>query len=196
MKTIKDRVKGEHYMPETKDENEHHLAPNQSYTKTYLQILRDDYSIYYDGYGCHAFKIIPRPTGNPLVQLFTEDDGYLSATDITFDAFWAKNLIASNTQKGIVNMRKIKHWQGYGCVYADKIRMTTEAGIRTLVIKVTGNHECGIARNDKYDVSWWLIKRFDKTFEDYRNIISLDLDEQWDDIKKEDSCVYTIRYRV
>lgn len=93
-------------------------------------------------------------------------------------------------------MRKIKHWQGYGCVYADKIRMTTENNIRTLVIKVTGNHEYGIARDDKYDVSWWLIKRFDKTFEDYRNIISLDLDEQWDDVKKEDSCVYTIRYRV
>lgn len=40
MKTIKDRVKGEHYIPETKDENEHHLAPNQSYTN-YLKLQRD-----------------------------------------------------------------------------------------------------------------------------------------------------------
>lgn len=111
MKTIKDRVKGEHYIPETKDENEHHLAPNQSYTKTYLQILRDDYSIYYDGYGCHAFKIIPRPTDNPLIQLFTEDDGYLSATDITFDAFWAKNLIASlQLTLDAINEKKMFRW--------------------------------------------------------------------------------------
>lgn len=91
---------------------------------------------------------------------------------------------------------RIKHWQGYGCVNASKVSMTTKDNIRTLVIKVTGNHEYGLARNDTYDVSRWLIKRFDKSFEDYRNIISMNLKEDWDEAKHEDSCVYTIRYRV
>lgn len=91
---------------------------------------------------------------------------------------------------------KIKHWQGYGCVNATKVKMTTKDNIRNLIIRVSGNHECGLVRDDKYDVANWLIKRFDKSFDDYRDIISMDIKEDWDDLKHEDSCVYNITYRV
>ena len=48
---------------------------------------------------------------------------------------------------------KIKHWQGYGCVNATKVKMKTKNGLRNLIIRVSGNHEYGLSRNDKYDVS-------------------------------------------
>jgi hypothetical protein len=111
MKEIKDKVGGEHSIPENNNEHELHRAPDQNYTKAYLKILKDDYNIYYDGYGCHAFKVIPRTHSNPLIQLFTEDDGYLCATDITFDAHWAQNLTAS-LQLAItaINKKKMMCW--------------------------------------------------------------------------------------
>lgn len=51
---------------------------------------------------------------------------------------------------------KIKHWQGYGTVEAVKVKDFT----CDLHIKVTGNHEYGLERNDTYDVFRWLVKRF------------------------------------
>lgn len=54
---------------------------------------------------------------------------------------------------------KLKHWQGYGTVNATKEK--TDRG-ELLHIKVTGEHECGLAREDDYDVFNWLVKRFDK----------------------------------
>ena len=85
-----DKVGGEHYVPEDNQEQEYHLAPEQNYTEEYLKILKEDYNIIYDGDAGHAFKIIKRESYNPLIRLFTEDDGYLQATDIVFDAYWAK----------------------------------------------------------------------------------------------------------
>ena len=60
---------------------------------------------------------------------------------------------------------KLKHWQGYGSVNATKKSSNIDkaTNIKTLIIEVIGNHECGIVRNDKYDLYNWLIKRFDKT---------------------------------
>ena len=60
----------------------------------------------------------------------------------------------------------IKHWQGYGKVKATKEK--NELG-SDLHIKVKGNHEWGIVREDRYDIFNWLVKRFDKTIESYRN---------------------------
>ena len=57
---------------------------------------------------------------------------------------------------------KIKHWQGYGTVNAMKIHDSN-----TLHVKVVGNHEWGIYRNDEYDLYYWLVKRFDKKENDY-----------------------------
>ena len=57
---------------------------------------------------------------------------------------------------------KIKHFQGYGCVNATKVKDNS----CTLHVKVTGNHECGIHRDDEYDLYNWLVKRFDKSIPD------------------------------
>lgn len=57
---------------------------------------------------------------------------------------------------------KIKHFAGYGTVNATKIKDTNH----TLHIRVEGDHECGVKRNDLYDVFNWLVKRFDKQFKD------------------------------
>ena len=58
---------------------------------------------------------------------------------------------------------KIKHWQGYGTVEAKKM----PANGATLHIRVSGNHEWGLRRDDEYDLFNWLIKRFDKSIPDY-----------------------------
>ena len=88
---------------------------------------------------------------------------------------------------------KIKHWQGYGSVEAKKISKNTKNNITRLHIKVSGNHECGLYRNDKYDLTNWLIRRFDETLKDdfdpYRNITKLDI------IEKNNECDYMFEYR-
>ena len=57
---------------------------------------------------------------------------------------------------------KIKHWQGYGTVNAVKVKDKDF----NLCVKVSGNHEWGLRRNDYYDLFNWLIKRFDKSVAD------------------------------
>ena len=58
---------------------------------------------------------------------------------------------------------KIKHWQGYGTVSAQKIKDKN----CTLHVRVTGNHEWGLALRDTYDLFNWLVKRFDRSQTDY-----------------------------
>ena len=60
-------------------------------------------------------------------------------------------------------MRKIKHFAGYGTVMAGVVK----DGSCTLHVRVEGNHEWGIVRDDDYTLYNWLIKRFDKTVPDY-----------------------------
>lgn len=57
---------------------------------------------------------------------------------------------------------KIKHWQGYGTVSAQKIKDKS----CTLHVRVTGNHEWGLRRDDLYDLYNWLVRRFDKSVPD------------------------------
>lgn len=59
---------------------------------------------------------------------------------------------------------RIKHWAGYGCVTATKCKDSTPF---TLHIKVQGNHEQGIVREDEYDLYNWLVRRFDRDVQDY-----------------------------
>ena len=61
---------------------------------------------------------------------------------------------------------KIKHWQGYGCVEARKVKKSTRNGITNLVVEVVGNHEWGLERRDVYDLKWWLVDRFDRSAKD------------------------------
>ena len=66
---------------------------------------------------------------------------------------------------------KIKHFTGYGFVNATKIKDPN----CTLHIRVEGDHEQGLKRDDLYDVFNWLIKRFDKrmkevSYADFHNL--------------------------
>lgn len=58
---------------------------------------------------------------------------------------------------------RIKHWQGYGTVNAVRVKDKQ----CTLHIRVSGNHEWGLERDDVYDLYNWLVKRFDKSVPDY-----------------------------
>ena len=57
---------------------------------------------------------------------------------------------------------KIKHWQGYGTVSATMVKDKS----CTLHVRVTGNHEWGLRRDDLYDLYNWLVRRFDKSAPD------------------------------
>lgn len=61
---------------------------------------------------------------------------------------------------------KLKHFAGYGTVNATRIRDNKQTGA-ALHIQVKGNHECGLVRDDEYDLFNWLVKRFDKSETDY-----------------------------
>lgn len=98
---------------------------------------------------------------------------------------------------------KIKHFAGYGTVEATNVseRDLSLTDEKYIVIRVKGNHEYGIYRNDAYDISRWLLPRFVKGFKDgtydYRNIVSMSL---YPDIEKDDNgesvdiCDYVIIY--
>ena len=59
---------------------------------------------------------------------------------------------------------KIKHYAGYGTVNARRIK---DCSMFTLHIRVEGNHECGVVREDEYDIYHWLVSRFDKLAPSY-----------------------------
>lgn len=88
---------------------------------------------------------------------------------------------------------KIKHWQGYGCVNAEKI----ESCDGYLKIRVWGNHEYGLERNDTYDVFNWLVKRFSRKHKDYTEIASMITDDGYEKIDGlyTEVCVYTIYFK-
>lgn len=89
---------------------------------------------------------------------------------------------------------KIKHWQGYGSVNMKVLKNTP----KLVVVDVYGMHEYGLERDDTYDVCKWLLNKVNGHREDdYRNIIRLDLQ---DDYKHENGeyiehCTYTITLR-
>lgn len=82
---------------------------------------------------------------------------------------------------------KLKHWQGYGSVKAEKIEKTPNS----IVIEVTGAHEYGLVRNDLYDAKKWLLDRFMPSVKgvDYWQFEMFVYEERWD------KAVYTFRPR-
>ena len=98
---------------------------------------------------------------------------------------------------------KIKHFVGYGTVNATKLnniviyKSLTET-IKRVTIKVTGNHEWGLYRNDTYDIYNWIVKRFCKDCNDYRNIINIGICLDYELINNIDTkiCIYTIDYII
>lgn len=92
---------------------------------------------------------------------------------------------------------RIKHWQGYGTVNAKKLNCRIVDNKTEITIRVTGNHEYGVRRNDRYDVTRWLLSKFDKKMTDYRSITSMTLEEGTTDVDgiETDYCDYHITYR-
>ena len=89
---------------------------------------------------------------------------------------------------------KIKHWQGYGTVNAVKIKDKNF----TLSVKVSGNHEWGLRRDDIYDLFGWLVKKFDpawkdKTYAEFAKLRPEVYIAHWD-YEGTEYCEYKFRY--
>lgn len=85
---------------------------------------------------------------------------------------------------------RIKHWQGYGCVNAKRTaKRANRDGTVSMEITVTGMHECGLERNDVYDVHRWLLSKFAKDCASYRDVRSLAIESPDDE-----TAVYRIVY--
>lgn len=92
---------------------------------------------------------------------------------------------------------KIKHWQGYGAVSAKKTSLVKKDGVAVLKVTVTGDHEYGIVCTDHYTLGNWLVKRFDKSFENRpRAIESVMTKTGIDTPSGAEKCEYEIRYRA
>ena len=79
---------------------------------------------------------------------------------------------------------KIKHWQGYGSVNVKKVSKTTFTDRwgekkNKMVLRVSGNHEWGLVRNDIYSVKRWLFDRFEKSFKGNAYNIEMDIQDEW-----------------
>ena len=64
---------------------------------------------------------------------------------------------------------KVKHFMGYGSVEVKKISKKPiingyGENKTKLVLRVKGNHEYGLVRNDICDVRRWIFDRFEKNF--------------------------------
>lgn len=87
---------------------------------------------------------------------------------------------------------RLKHWQGYGCVNAKRIEYTiNQDRTKTIKIEVTGSHEYGLVRNDRYDIHRWLMTRLAKDCPDYRAITDMTIDTPDDT-----TAIYVITYRT
>ena len=104
---------------------------------------------------------------------------------------------------------KIKHWQGYGSLTAKKMKLKTKNGITDLVVRVSGDHECGLIPggyhgSDLTDDGWatdilfdWLIKRFDKNLSSSTELDVIIEYVQYMVIPADVETVeYTFRYRM
>lgn len=94
---------------------------------------------------------------------------------------------------------RIKHFAGYGCVYARKVYKRTKDDIAQVHIRVEGNHECGIYREDWYDIHRWLCSKFAKDCKDYRDIQDIQINQNFNKTKENyytDVCDYIITYII
>ena len=95
---------------------------------------------------------------------------------------------------------KIKHWQGYGIVDAKNISKKKNPDESTSIhIKVTGNHECGIHTEYSWNVSDWLLSKFDKNVKNDRCLLNYRVEDGEDvlvDGVKTETCNYYITYKV
>lgn len=98
---------------------------------------------------------------------------------------------------------KLKHFAGYGTITATKVsKRKNKQGKTILQVKVIGNHECGLIRDDIYTLKTWLIDRFDRSIKDmpirdiYNIMYSSEYLIQYNADKRidEESVLYTFVY--
>lgn len=95
---------------------------------------------------------------------------------------------------------RVKHWQGYGSVDVFKISRVERNGVVDLHLRVVGNHEWGIERNDVYDVVRWIGTKCDKKLTDDRQVTKMRVDDYYVQNPKthldEEVCDYYINYII
>ena len=91
---------------------------------------------------------------------------------------------------------KIKHWAGYGCVNVKNLTTKDNIKYHCMVIKVWGDHEQGLVREDKYDVMNWLVRRFNKFYDDDRWIrqVGIRVDNEIINNVNTEVAYYTIQF--
>lgn len=89
----------------------------------------------------------------------------------------------------------ITHWAGYGKIRAFKEKVVTVDDTKVMTIKVVGNHERSLWRDDKDQVRDWLLKKFDKAVT--RSTEILDMTHWYGGNENgEEVCFYQISYSV
>ncbi len=95
---------------------------------------------------------------------------------------------------------RIKHFMGYGSVNAKVVGKKTKTDVengrllKTLIINVWGNHECGLDRSEyKDDINDWLVKKVAKKDIDYKDITHIEC-HYIPDIDNQEAMQYTIEY--
>ena len=79
---------------------------------------------------------------------------------------------------------RVKHFMGYGSVEVKKVSKTSiingyGENKTKLVLRVKGNHECGLVRNDIYDVRSWIFNKFEKNFKGDDYAIYMDVKDDY-----------------
>jgi hypothetical protein len=79
---------------------------------------------------------------------------------------------------------RVKHFMGYGSVEVKKVSKTSIVNgygenKTKLVLRVKGNHECGLVRNDIYDVRSWIFNKFEKNFKGDDYAIYMDIQSDY-----------------
>ena len=79
---------------------------------------------------------------------------------------------------------RVKHFAGYGSVEVKKISkkpINNGYGEKKtkMVLRVKGNHEWGIVRNDIYDVRKWIFDKFEKNFKGNDYDIDMSIEDNY-----------------
>ena len=97
---------------------------------------------------------------------------------------------------------KIKHFSGYGSVNAKVVSRSLNTSthkegyrINTITFNVWGNHECGLKRDDWYDINQWLVKKVAKININYNDIKNVEY-HYIDDIDGQEAIQYVVTYKT
>ena len=96
---------------------------------------------------------------------------------------------------------RVKHFMGYGSVEVKKVSKKPiingyGENKTKMVLRVKGNHECGLVRNDIYDVRRWIFDKFEKNFKgnDYDIDMHIESDYVKENGERVEVATYTFIY--